>query len=60
MLTIFFNPSYDFSKTFDKVKRILIIFGVILIIAFYLVFSELWSQEFDKLLHALTTSNLTS
>jgi len=29
MLTMFFNPSYDFSISFDKVKMILIIFGVI-------------------------------
>ena len=41
--TTFFNPSYDFSKAFDKVKRILILFGVILVITSYLVFSKLWS-----------------
>ena len=55
-----FNPFYDFSIGFDKVKRILILFGVILVIASYLLFSELWSQEFDKLLRALTTSDLMS
>jgi len=55
---MFFNPSYDFSKAFAKLKTILILFGVILFIASYLVFSKLWSQEFDKLLHALMTSNL--
>ena len=27
MWTTFFNTSHDFSNTFDKVKRILIIFG---------------------------------
>ena len=43
MWTIFFNPSYNFYKAFGKVKRILIIFSVILVIAFYLVFSKLWS-----------------
>jgi len=43
MWTTFFNPSDDFSKAFDKVKRILNLFGVILVIASYLVFSKLWS-----------------
>jgi len=58
MWTIFFNPSYNFYKGFAKVKRILIVFGVILVIASYLVFSKLWSQQFNKLLHVLTASNL--
>jgi len=58
--TTFFNPSYNFSKAFDKVKRILVVFSVILVIASYLLFSELWSQEFDKLLLALKTSNFVS
>jgi len=31
---------------------------VVFIIASYLLFSELWPQEFDKLLCALTMSNL--
>jgi len=39
---------------FDEVKRILIVFGMILVVASYLVFSNL-----DKLLRVLTTSNLT-
>jgi len=43
LLTMFFNHSYDFSMGFDKVKRILIVFGVILVIASYLIFSKLWS-----------------
>jgi len=58
MLTTFFNPSYDFSMTIDKVKRIPILVGVVFIIASYLLFSELWSQEFDKLLHALMMPDL--
>ena len=36
MWTTFFNPSYDFSMGFEKAKRILIVFGVILAIASYL------------------------
>ena len=43
MWTTIFNHSYDFSMGFDKVKRILTLFGVILVIASYLVFSKLWS-----------------
>ena len=39
MLTMLFNPSYDFSKIVDKVKEILILFGVNYVIASYLVFS---------------------
>jgi len=54
----FFNPFYDFSIKFDKVKRTLVAFGVIFLITSYLLFSELWSQEFDKLLHALAMSDL--
>ena len=42
----------------DKVKRILELFDVILVSASYLIFSKLWSQDFDKLLHALSISNL--
>jgi len=56
----FFNPSYDFSKAFDKVKRTLVVFGMILDITSYLLFPKLWSQEFDKLLHMLTASDLMS
>ena len=58
MWTIFFNHSYDFSKTIDKVKRILVVVGVIFIISPYVLFPELWSQEFDKLLCALAMSDL--
>ena len=58
--TTFFNPSYDFSKAIDKVKRILHVFVVVFVIASYLLFSKLWSQEFDKLQRALTTSDLMS
>ena len=56
--TTVFNPLYDFSIAIDKVKRIPILCGVVFIIAFYLLFSKLWSQDFDKLLHSLTMSDL--
>ena len=58
--TTFFNPSYDFSMIFDKVKRMLNVFGTILVITAYLLFSKLWSQRFDKLLRILTASDLMS
>jgi len=58
MWSTLFNPFYDFSKAIDKVKRILIAFGVIFVISSYLLFSELWSQEFDKLLQVLVASDL--
>jgi len=60
MWTTFFNPSYDLSMVFAKVMRMLILFGVTFVIASYLLFSELWSQEFDKLLHTLTVSDFMS
>ena len=40
MWTTFFIPSYDFSEALDKIKRILIIFDAIFIIASYLMFFE--------------------
>ena len=60
MWTTFFNHFYDFYMAIDKVKRIFIIFGVILVISSYLLFSNLWSPEFDKLLRALTVSDFMS
>ena len=41
MWTTFFNSSYEFSEVFDKVKRILVNFGVAFAIASYLLFSKL-------------------
>jgi len=60
MWTIFFTFSYNFSEALDKIKRILIVFGVIFVIASHPVFSELWSQEFDKLLRGLMAFDLIS
>jgi len=54
----FFNPSYDFSEAIDKVKMILVVFGVIFVICSYLLFSKLWYQEFDMLLCALAMFDL--
>jgi len=44
----------------DKVKRLLVIFGMIFVISSYLLLFELWSQESGKLLHALTMFALTN
>ena len=40
MWTAFFNPSYDFSKAFDMVKRIPILFRVVFIIASYVFYFQ--------------------
>ena len=58
MWTTLFTPSYDFSKAIDKVKRILVVFGVVFVIASYILFSKLWSQEFDSLLRVCIAFNL--
>ena len=60
MWSTFFNPSYDFSKAIYKVKRILVVFGVIFVVSSYLSFSKLWSPKFDKLLCVLTMSAFIS
>ena len=41
MSSTFFNPSYDFSKGLEKVKRILVIFRVFFVISSYLLLPEL-------------------
>jgi len=41
--TTCFNPFYDFSIGFDKVKRVLVVFGAIFVISSYLLFLELVS-----------------
>ena len=41
MWTTFCNPFYDFCMAIDMVKRVLIVFGVILVISSYLLFPEM-------------------
>ena len=60
MWSTFFNHSYDFSEVIDKVKGMLNVFGTILVITSFLLFFELWSQESDKLLRAMTAFDLVS
>jgi len=50
MWATFFTFSYEFSEALDKIKRILIVFRVIFVIASYLVF----------LVHGLMVSDLMS
>ena len=57
MWTTFSNPLYDLPKAIDKVKGILTLFNKTLFVAFYLLFFELWSEVFDKLLHPLTITD---
>jgi len=58
--TALFNPSYDFSMAVDKVLRMFNVFETILVINSYLLFSKLWSQEFDMLLRVLVASAIMS
>ena len=55
---IAFNHSTDFSKAFDKFRRALTIISAFLFKCSYLHSSELQAQVFDKLLRALTASEL--
>lgn len=58
MWTTFFNHSFDFSKAFDKFKRVLDIIDTIVLVFSYLHAYELCAHTFDKLLHALIASEL--
>ena len=51
---------FDFSMAFDLLKRALIFFSLILCMLSYLHACEPHAVAFDKLLRALTTSNLRS
>ena len=53
-----FNHSTGFSKAFDKFRRALTIISTFLFKCSYLHSSELQAQVFDKLLRALTASEL--
>ena len=53
-----FNHSADFSKAFDKFRRALTITPIFMLGCSYLHSSELQAQVFDKLLRALTASEL--
>jgi len=58
MLTIAFNRSTDFFKAFDKFRRALTLISRFIFTSSYLHSSELHAQVHDKLLRALTASEL--
>ena len=60
MLITAFNFFTDFSKAFDKFKRALMIIYAFLFRCSYLHRSKLHAQMFDKLLRALTKSELVA
>jgi len=60
MLAIAFDYFIDFSKAFDKFKRALTIIPRFMFGCSYLHSSELRAQLFDKLLQALTASELVA
>ena len=59
-LTIAFDYSADFSKAFDEFKRALILFAPSLPVFSYSRDSEMHAAMHDKLLRALTASELMS
>jgi len=58
MLLSAFDFSTDFSKAFDKFKRALVIIPRCMFWCSYSHLSELHAQIYDKLLRALTASEL--
>jgi len=60
ILIITFNYSTDSSKAFDKFRRALIDIPRFIFGCSYLHSSELYAQVFDKLLRALTSSELVA
>jgi len=60
ILTSAFGYSFDFSKAFDMFSIALVIIHVFIFMCSYLHSSELHAQVFDKLLRALTASELVA
>jgi len=60
MLIIAFDYSADFSKAFDKFRRAVIDIPIFIFGCSYLHSSELHAQVVDKLLQALTSSELVA
>ena len=58
MWNTFFDHAFDFSVAFDKFKRALTLFATGLLVFSYLNHSEMHVFAFDKLLQALTASEL--
>ena len=60
MWTTFFDHAFDFSMPFDKFKRALTLFATFLLVFSSLCHFEMHAKAHDKLLIALTTSELTA
>ena len=60
MQSTFFDHDPDFSMAFDKFKRALPLFAISLLVFSYLHHFEMHAKAHDKLLRALTASELTS
>ena len=60
MWNTIFDFSFDFSMAYSLIKRALIYFILILCMLSYFQACEPHVVAFDKLLHALTTSDLSS
>ena len=58
--TTFFDNDFDFSMAFDEFKRALTLFAPSLLVFSYLHHLEMHAQAYDKLLKALTASELTT
>ena len=59
MWSTFFDRDSDFSMAFDKFKRALTLFAISLLVFSYLYHFEMHTKAHDKLLRALTASELT-
>lgn len=50
-----FHHSNDFSRAFEKLKRVLVAAIISILSCFYNHFYEMYEQAYDKLLRALST-----
>jgi len=60
MWSTFFDHDFDFSMAFDEFKRALTLFALALLVFSYSHHSEMHAVVYDKLLRALTSSELTT
>jgi len=60
ILTSAFAYSSDFSNTFDMFRRAVIVTHLFIFVCSYLHSSELHAHAFDKLMRALTASDLVA
>jgi len=60
MWSTFFGHAFDFSMRFDKCKRTLTFFAMILLVLSYSHHFEMHAKAHDKLLRALTAFELTT